>query len=90
MPEIENQVLANADHVKDAIATHPDLVLLPKPHTALKSGIIVFKHQQLSNQEVYQHLQKNGVVCAMRGGGVRFSPHFYNTAAEIDRAFALL
>jgi len=26
---------------------------------------------------LYKHLQDNGVVCALRGGGIRFSPHFY-------------
>jgi isopenicillin-N epimerase len=34
--------------------------------------------------------QKDKVACATRGGtdrpGIRFSPHFYNTHAEIDRA----
>jgi len=30
------------------------------------------------------------VVCALRGGGIRFSPHFYNTLEEIDRAFELI
>jgi selenocysteine lyase/cysteine desulfurase len=35
-------------------------------------------------------LQKNGVVCALRGGGIRFSPHFYNTFEEIDRALELI
>lgn len=35
---------------------------------------------------------KDGVICATRGGadrpGLRFSPHFYNTQSEIDRALA--
>jgi len=35
-------------------------------------------------------LQKNSVVCALRGGGIRFSAHFYNTFDEIDRAFAII
>jgi selenocysteine lyase/cysteine desulfurase len=39
---------------------------------------------------MYQYLQDNGVVCAMRGGGIRFSAHFYNTFEEIDRALELI
>ena len=31
-----------------------------------------------------------GVVCAVREGAVRFSPHFYNTADEMRRAVAVL
>jgi selenocysteine lyase/cysteine desulfurase len=56
----------------------------------LKSGIVVFKHRTIANDLIYQHLQKNSVVCALRGGGIRFSPHFYNTLDEIDRALALV
>jgi selenocysteine lyase/cysteine desulfurase len=39
---------------------------------------------------LYKYLQDNGVVCALRGGGVRFSPHFYNTTAEMDKALGLI
>ena len=31
----------------------------------------------------------NGVVCANRGGGIRFSPHFYNTPEQLDAALEL-
>ena len=38
--------------------------------------------------------EKDRVACATRGGqdrpGIRFSPHFYNTHAEIDRAIAAI
>jgi cysteine desulfurase/selenocysteine lyase len=38
----------------------------------------------------HRHLEENGVVCAPREGMLRFSPHFYNDDAEIDRVLALL
>jgi selenocysteine lyase/cysteine desulfurase len=50
----------------------------------------VFKHRTITNEVLYKHLQDNGVVCALRGGGIRFSPHFYNTAQEIAKAFAII
>ena len=35
-------------------------------------------------------LEEDGIVAAARGGsdrpGVRFSPHFYNTESDIERA----
>jgi len=38
--------------------------------------------------------QKDKVACATRGGtdrpGIRFSPHFYNTHAEVERAIAAI
>jgi selenocysteine lyase/cysteine desulfurase len=50
----------------------------------------VFKHRTIANEVLYKHLQDNGVVCALRGGGIRFSAHFYNTQQEIAQAFAVI
>lgn len=90
MATVEELVLERSDYLKDLIDKHAQLVLLSSKQNRLKSGIITFKHRTVPNEALYQHLQKNGVVCAPRGGGIRFSPHFYNTFAEIDRAFKLI
>lgn len=89
MANVEASVIERSDYLKAAIAAHPQLVLLSGQQSRLKSGIVVFKHQSHDNQALYQHLLQNGVVCALRGGGIRFSPHFYNSFAELDRALAL-
>lgn len=46
-------------------------------------------------ESVYGHLTENGVVLSLRynragKAHLRFSPHFYNTEAEIDRVCALI
>ena len=89
MAAIEALVLEKSDYLKAAIAANSALVLLSQRHSRLQSGIVVFKHRTVANDVLYQHLQGNGVICALRGGGIRFSPHFYNTLEEIDRALAL-
>ncbi|PPK69279.1 selenocysteine lyase/cysteine desulfurase [Methylobacter tundripaludum] len=89
MPAIEAQVLEKSGYLTDAIDKNGQLVLLSAKQNRLKSGIVVFKHRTVANEVLYQHLQKNGVVCALRGGGIRFSPHFYNTFEELDRALKL-
>jgi selenocysteine lyase/cysteine desulfurase len=89
MAAVEAQVLEKSSFLKDAIAKNEALVLLSERQSSLKSGIVIFKHRTVANEMLYQHLQKNGVVCALRGGGIRFSPHFYNTLEEIDRALEL-
>lgn len=88
MDTVEKLVLERSDYLKNAIAKHEQLVLLSEP-SPLKSGIVTFKHKSLSNDALYRHLQQHRVVCAPRGGGIRFSPHFYNSFEEIDRALAL-
>jgi len=90
MAEIEAQVLERADYLIAAIINNEALVLLSKQQSRLKSGIVIFKHRTIANYVLYGYLQKNGVVCALRGGGIRFSPHFYNSFDEIDRALGLI
>jgi selenocysteine lyase/cysteine desulfurase len=89
MATVEALVLERSDYLRDAISANDELILLSERHSRLKSGIVNFKHRHIENEVLYKHLQKNGVVCALRGGGIRFSAHFYNTLAELDRALAL-
>ncbi len=89
MAAVEALVLERSDYLKQAIQANPKLELLSACRSHLKSGIVLFKHRTLPNETLYKHLQQNGVVCALRGGGVRFSPHFYNTLSELDYALEL-
>lgn len=86
MASIESQVIERADYLKSAIDAREELILLSQRQNQLKSGIVIFKHKTIANDVLYRHLQQHGVVCAPRGGGIRFSPHFYNTFEEIERA----
>lgn len=90
METVEALVLKNAETVQAEIAKNSQLLLISSAHSPLKSGIVVFKHRTITNDVLYKHLQANGVVCALRGGGIRFSPHFYNTQQEIAKAFAMI
>ncbi|MDD5323508.1 MAG: aminotransferase class V-fold PLP-dependent enzyme [Methylococcales bacterium] len=90
MSTVEALVIEKSDYLKEAIDKNGHLVLLSKQQSRLKSGIVTFKHRSVANRELYDYLQANGVVCALRGGGIRFSPHFYNTLEEIDRALELI
>jgi selenocysteine lyase/cysteine desulfurase len=89
MATVESRVIERTEYLKQAIDENQQLSLLTNRQSPFKSGIVTFKHKTLANEQVYRHLQKNGVVCALRGGGIRFSPHFYNTFAEMDRALEL-
>ncbi len=89
MAAVESLVLGNAGHIMDGIAKNEHLVLLSERQSRLQSGIVTFNHRTVANGVLYKYLQENGVVCALRGGGIRFSPHFYNTLEEIDRAVEL-
>lgn len=51
----------------------------------MRSGIVLFKSQRHTAIELNQKLLEKGVVASVRAGGVRISPHFYNTEEEIER-----
>lgn len=52
-------------------------------------GIVTFQHRQAGHEALYHYLQSQGVVCALRGGGIRFSPHFYTPLNKIEKAISL-
>lgn len=59
------------------------------PDPALRSSIVVFQPGTLNPGALSTALYENhGVISAGRGQGVRLSPHFYNTMAEVERTVA--
>ena len=48
------------------------------------SGIVTFAVPSADPGALVERLRGAGIVCSPRGGGVRISPHGYNTAAEMD------
>ena len=36
-------------------------------------------------QEVHRRLKLSRIVCSLREGAIRFSPHCYNTVDEMER-----
>jgi len=56
-----------------------------------RSTLVFVSHRDAArNEAVYRTLLEEGVDIALRRGRLRFSPHFYNTAADIDRALSAL
>jgi selenocysteine lyase/cysteine desulfurase len=64
--------------------------LLSPPDPQQRAGIITFRVPGADTRSLQQGLMKRQVVCAERGGGIRFSPHFHNTPEEIEGAFEIL
>jgi selenocysteine lyase/cysteine desulfurase len=49
-----------------------------------RSGIVTFTIDGVTPAVLAEQLTAEAFVCAARGGGVRISPHGYNTEDEID------
>ncbi len=89
MENIGKQVLANARLLIDAIDASASLELLTDPTAGRHAGIVTFRHRSCDNESLFKHLSGHGVMCAQRGGGIRFSPHYYTPPEKILQAVAL-
>ncbi len=86
MEVVEKKVLDNAGYLKELIDHEDKLVLLTPMCPEFASGIVVFRHRTLENGELFRTLRNQGVICAQRGAGIRFSPHFYTSKAMMEKA----
>jgi selenocysteine lyase/cysteine desulfurase len=90
---IERRVRQLAERLTSELVKIDGVTLRTNPDPSRSAAIIVCKPAMLDAHKVVSTLyEKERVVCAFTGGndrpGVRFSPHFYNTMEEIDRAIA--
>jgi selenocysteine lyase/cysteine desulfurase len=82
--EISRRVLANTSYLIERLRdVHWMQPITPEPVNR-RAGIVTFRIHGTDPAEMRERLGRAGAVCAHRGGGLRFSPHFYNTAAQID------
>jgi selenocysteine lyase/cysteine desulfurase len=49
-----------------------------------RAGIVTVRLPGVDAERCRERLAGSGIVCACRAGGLRFSPHFYNEAAQFD------
>ncbi len=66
-----------------------------QPEGCLPSGIVTTAHPSLDVAKLFDHLAANRVTISHRHDRagrpyLRFSPHFYNTEAEVDRIVELI
>lgn len=64
--------------------------VLSSPVPEERSGIVTFRVPGADAGALWRAVQDRGVVCSPRLGGIRLSPHFYNTEEEIADAFAVI
>jgi cysteine desulfurase / selenocysteine lyase len=82
-------VLSITDYACERLASVGANLLSPR-EGAQRSGIITFQIPGHDPADIRKALLAAGVVTSCRGGGVRISPHGYNTCDEIDRLVAVL
>jgi len=90
LKNIEARVLANATYLFEQLRSLSNIRILTPDETDRFAGIVTFQKHSIDNVKLYEHLQSKNVICAYRGDGIRFSPHFYTTTQDIDKALAIV
>ena len=89
MENVQQAILRNTEILFELIAGSDNLECLTNTETGRYAGIVVFRHNTIGNERLYSHLLANNVLCALRGGGIRFSPHYYTDPEQIVAAISL-
>jgi len=91
--QIEVRLLANVQYLFSLLNGTSGIQVLSDMSDDRHAGIVTFRYKYKDSeyhQQLYQFLMKNKVMCAFRGGGIRFSPHFYTTKETMDTAVSIL
>ncbi len=67
-------------------------IFTPREISGERSGIVIFDPPESMGQpaEIVQQLEAQNIIIVVREGRLRVSPHFYNTAKQIERLLKAL
>lgn len=86
---VEDRVLTITDELCERLRAGGHEIVSPRTLRE-RSGIVIFRTPDVAPDALHQHLMASGIRCAPRGGGIRFSPHWYNDREDIDAAIEAL
>lgn len=76
-------LIEKAKEIKIATIQSPENV-------SRRAGIFNIKLEGMDNAALHGFLTRRNVICAYRGGGIRFSPHYYSTETSLEQALEIL
>jgi len=69
----------------NGLQDRPEINIITPLDPARRCGIFTFKSTSIETPELFNTLANKNVFCAMRGGGVRLSPHYYTPDEKIEQ-----
>ncbi len=84
---IEAHILAVTRRLMDGLRTFPALTLVSPEADQARAGIVTAAATDGRDlTPVFKSLERERISCSLREGKLRFSPHFYSSAHDIDAA----
>lgn len=93
MPRVEARMRALADRAKNGLAAIGGVELKTNMQPELSGGVVKFKLRNVPTRRAYdllweRHRMATSSTVSGDSEGIRFSPHIYNSTAQIDAAIA--
>ena len=89
MIDIEERIADRIQQLDQSLRALDCRILTPSEPDR-RAGILTFSPSRQESGKVYKQLMERGILCAERGGGIRFSPHFYTPANALQFALEIL
>lgn len=86
MNVIYQELNTRMSYLIDQLQEIDGLQILSPTDPGQRGGILTFKPACDDLKKLQAKLMGTGVICAYRGGGIRFSPHFYTPQSVMDKA----
>jgi selenocysteine lyase/cysteine desulfurase len=91
MTAIEARILDNSRFLMDFLLEHREQYeLLTPPAAGRHAGIVTFRPRNGAPEALFDRLTGARISCALRGGGIRFSPHYHTPREQLAMALQLL
>ncbi|HVE16530.1 MAG TPA: aminotransferase class V-fold PLP-dependent enzyme [Chthoniobacterales bacterium] len=95
MEQISERILAVRDHLHQQLEALGFETISPGRNEPMRCGILTVRHPGKETARFFRALEEAKITASLRntrdgGSWLRFSPHFYNTRAEMDRIVEVL
>jgi selenocysteine lyase/cysteine desulfurase len=86
---VEQRATAIADRLREALSDI-DVPFVSSTHPDFRSNVIILAASERGQQELPGRVFEHSGVITAGTGGLRMSPHIYNTAAHVERVTAAI
>ena len=90
MNEVSQDLAERVKRLRNELSIMPGVHLLGSADPARQAGILTFRVAGWENAALFERLKAEQIVCALRGGGIRLSPHFYTRHAVLEETLTVV
>lgn len=87
---VETAILENTRYLIELLEQRQDIQVISPKDSSRRAGIVTFMVEGQKTEDIFTELKARHVICAHRGGGIRFSPHFYTPKSVLEKAVSLI